>query len=487
MKHARLVPLVLVAVVAGLYALDGYQAIVAQREIAAQDERRDLLATGRTAAGAAAEIWRASGAHGSEDLVHSMAAHAPMVDLTWIDIRATGSAANGSVPAAALAALRAGEEHVDVSAGGLGERVVSAFVPVVVGGEPVGGVALASPIDATPALARGTVLRTAISAMLTVLSVVAAFALGWAFARRPSKEMIAKARGIVSRAESGATTVRQRDRIAELGLALDVLSGEIDDARRRLDAETDARLTALEQLQHADRLKTVGQLTSGILHELATPLTIVAGRARMVADGEIVGEEARQSARIAVEQTERITKMVRGILDFARREHKVRAAGDLGEVARTTIRLLAPLALKQGVTLRWEGDEGPARAKFETSQIQQVLANLVLNAVQASPGGAQVTLGVEPLEASPPDDPSAAPRPMLSLHVQDRGPGIPPDVLPRIFDPFYTTKTEGEGTGLGLSISRQIITDHGGWIEVSSGAGRGSRFAVVLPREEVAP
>jgi signal transduction histidine kinase len=485
MRYARLVSVALIIVVVGLYVLDGYRTVHNQREIVAQDEQRDLLTTGRTAAAAAAALWEASGEQSARDLPERIAKRAPRVDLTWIEPSAVPGTMEGiPIPADAIEALRTGEPHVRVSAGGLGDRVARVLVPVLVDGQVVGGVALEGAIGSTPALAQGALERTVVSTVLTIVAVIGSFLLGWAFARRPSKEMVDKARGILSKAASGPTTKKERDKMAALGLALDVLAGEIEDARQRLEAETNERLATLEQLRHADRLKTVGQLTSGILHELGTPLTIVAGRARMVADSEVEGDEARESARIAVEQTERITKMVRGILDFARRGRKAEILGDLGDLARQTVRLMAPVALKQGVTLRWCGDEAPARATFDTSLIQQVLANLVLNAVQASPGGGEVAVGVERVDAVPPHGPDSAREPFLALYVQDRGSGIAPEMVGKIFESFYTTKAEGEGTGLGLAISQQIVADHGGWIDVDSVVGQGSRFTVHLPCKE---
>lgn len=486
MKYARLISLALVVVVCGLYAVEGYLAIRSQREIVAQDERRDLLSTGRTATAAAAELWKAGGEESARDLLERISLRAQDLQLEWIDLsRGSESKTGLRVCGDVMDSLRRGEEHADTSEGGIGDRFAEACLPVVVDGEVVGGIALEAPVGSTPALARGTVQRTAISVVLTIGALVGAFFLGWGFARRPSKDMIEKARGIIlSRTQTTNLSQIQKDRIAQLGLALDVLSGEIEDTTRRLEAETNVRLATLEQLRHADRLKTVGQLTSGILHELGTPLTIISGRCKMVADGEVEGDEAADSARIAVEQTERITRMVRGILDFARRGRRAETSSDLGELARLTIRLMNPMALKHGVTLRWEGDEGRAEARFDASQIQQVTANLVLNAIQASPGGGEVTVSLERVEAPRHDAPDDGPVRFWALHVSDRGTGIAPEMLDRIFESFFTTKSEGEGTGLGLTISKQIISDHGGWLAVSSEIGHGSRFTVHLPCEE---
>jgi signal transduction histidine kinase len=122
----------------------------------------------------------------------------------------------------------------------------------------------------------------------------------------------------------------------------------------------------------------------------------------------------------------------------------------------------------------------------DAGQIQQVLVNLIVNAFHAMPRGGRVELGLRRESRRPPDQVEAPEREMISLHVADEGEGIPKENLHQIFDPFFTTKDVGEGTGLGLSIAYGIIQEHGGWIEVESGPGKGSRFSIYLPPEEKA-
>ena len=143
------------------------------------------------------------------------------------------------------------------------------------------------------------------------------------------------------------------------------------------------RAAAVEQLQHADRLTTVGRLASGIAHELGTPLNIVSGRAEMIASGELAsGPEIRATARIIQDQARRMVRIVRQLLDFARRKSTERSAADLVALARDTISLLAPLADKRHIAVALLDDEVPRMAQVDAAQIQQVLTNLLDNAAK---------------------------------------------------------------------------------------------------------
>lgn len=249
--------------------------------------------------------------------------------------------------------------------------------------------------------------------------------------------------------------------------------------RLRLDVEVSQRESAVVQLRHADRLNTVGKLASGIAHELGTPLNVVAGRASLIASHHIEGEEACRSARVIVEQASRMTTIIEKLLTFARRGGAQRTNVDLVRVVRETVSLLEPLARKQHVEFEVDA-KGTHVGRVNAGEIQQVLTNLIMNAVQAMPDGGVIHIGVEsPVQR---EETGAF---FVCLSVRDEGVGIPPDVLPHVFDPFFTTKEVGTGTGLGLSVTFGIVRDHGGFIEARSpggGGSRGAEFLVFLPR-----
>jgi signal transduction histidine kinase len=253
----------------------------------------------------------------------------------------------------------------------------------------------------------------------------------------------------------------------------------LKEARTRAEAEAEKRLAALEQLRHADRLRTVGTLASGIAHELGTPLNVIAMRAKMIATGEVPAAEAPESARIIMSQTDRVTKIVRQLLDFARRRVPKRTRTDLSELAERTKLLLAPLAKKAQVEIGVTAATTVA-LELDGAQVEQALTNLVINGIHAMPKGGTLSIDVRQETASSPAPDAPAER-CAVIEVRDTGVGISEENLDRIFEPFFTTKAVGEGTGLGLSVTHGIVEDHGGWMRAESTVGKGTRFTVYLP------
>jgi signal transduction histidine kinase len=137
------------------------------------------------------------------------------------------------------------------------------------------------------------------------------------------------------------------------------------------------------------------------------------------------------------------------------------------------------MAEKRGAALVVEGPEQGPTVSGDPAQLEQVLTNLVVNAIQATTGSGRVTVRVGQRQAKPPDGGSPADHALLE--VEDQGAGMPEHVVSRVFEPFFTTKGIGEGTGLGLSVAYGMVQDHGGFMEVESAPGRGSRFTVFLP------
>ncbi|WP_434384399.1 ATP-binding protein [Melittangium boletus] len=265
-------------------------------------------------------------------------------------------------------------------------------------------------------------------------------------------------------------------------LELRALAGSLQEANQKLEAEMAARVAALEQLRHADRLNTVGKLGSGIAHELGTPMAVISGHAAMIADAEVEGEAARQSARTIRLQAERMARIIRQLLDFARRRQPQKSEVDLRAVLKQVLALLAPLTQRRMQRLELEEPAEPVRAQVDPGQLQQALTNLVVNALHASPEKGLVTLRLSTPDAVPPKaGPTATAAPCALIEVIDRGSGIGPENLQKIFEPFFTTKPVGEGTGLGLPVSLEIVREHGGWLDVRSTPGEGTHFSLFLP------
>jgi signal transduction histidine kinase len=156
---------------------------------------------------------------------------------------------------------------------------------------------------------------------------------------------------------------------------------------------------------------------------------------------------------------------------------------DLRDLAHQTIVLLGPLAEKRQVALRLAEADRPVVACIDAAQVQQVLTNLVMNAMQAMPDGGSVTIRLGTERAAPPEQSAESASDGAFIAVQDQGTGIRAEDLPHIFEPFFTTKKTGEGTGLGLSIAQGIIQEHGGWISVDSREGAGSCFTIHILKD----
>jgi signal transduction histidine kinase len=304
---------------------------------------------------------------------------------------------------------------------------------------------------------------------------------GMRFVGRPLKEMAKQTREIAAGNLDVRVEVESNDELGELANSFNDMCGELKASRERAAAESEARLAVMEQLRHADRLKTVGRLAAGVAHELGTPLNVVAGRAELIASGKLQAEEIISSAETVKHEASRMTSIIRQLLDFARRRTPQRTWVDLSNVLDQTTTLLETLAKKNNTTIIVERVDKPCRAEIDAGQIEQVLTNLILNAIQAMPGGGQVQIEVARRRLTPPDQPDALAKDCVCVAIRDEGDGIDEENIPHLFEPFFTTKSFGEGTGLGLSISYSIVQEHGGYIDVQSKLGIGSCFTVVLP------
>jgi two-component system, NtrC family, sensor kinase len=254
-------------------------------------------------------------------------------------------------------------------------------------------------------------------------------------------------------------------------------------AQANAAAEAEARVKALEQLRHADRLMIVGKLAAGLAHELGTPLNVITGRSQIICDARPGdGELVPASARVIADQAAKMADILRQLLDFARHRPAQRTPLRLAGLVRKSVDLLQAMARKRGVSLEMSAEVEPV-VSVDPAQLQQALANLIVNAVDAMPRGGAVTIGVSQTIVHAPADAGGIATDCARIDVADAGEGISPEALPHIFEPFFTTKDVGEGTGLGLSVTYGIVKEHKGWIEVTSEPGRGSRFSIFLPTE----
>jgi two-component system, NtrC family, sensor kinase len=232
---------------------------------------------------------------------------------------------------------------------------------------------------------------------------------------------------------------------------------------------------ALErQLIQSEKLAAVGQLVSGIAHELNNPLTSIAGLSELLLERTPASAPDREHLRVVHEQAGRAGRIVQNLLTFARKGTPQAAPCDLREVVDSTVMLIAHELRIRGVSLEQETDPRPLTVMGDRYELQQVLLNLLTNAVQAVttlPAGQPRLVRIS----------SGREDGQVILRVRDTGPGVPQDLIPQLFTPFFTTKEPGQGTGLGLSISYGIIASHGGHLRYARVATGGSEFTVELP------
>lgn len=316
-----------------------------------------------------------------------------------------------------------------------------------------------------------SLVRTAMTtAILIVLCAAITLAFGTFFVARPMRLLVGKAERIGAGDLGAPIVLTQNDEIRDLAGALNELTDKLGEARERESKAVEARIAMLEQLRHADRLRTLGELASGIAHELGTPLNVVRARGSMIASGEVPEPRMRALGAVVVEQVDKITVTIRQLLDYARRAPSDRRDTDLEQLMDATLHMLAPMAQKAGVTFTQERSDAPVVTHVDPGQMKQVLVNLIMNALQASVPGSNVSVRVQAVDGH------------AVTIIEDEGVGMAPEVLARVFEPFFTTKRAGEGTGLGLAIAEEIVRDHEGTLTLSSEEGRGTRAVVRLRR-----
>jgi PAS domain S-box-containing protein len=225
-----------------------------------------------------------------------------------------------------------------------------------------------------------------------------------------------------------------------------------------------------QQIIQSERLAAMGQMIGGFAHELNNPLTSILGMSELLQDSESP-EPVRKQLLVLQQQARRAAEIVQNLMYFSRPPAPGKTPIDLGELVQRTLHLHAYSLRKSNITVDFLKENVPP-VSGDAHQLMQVFLNLILNSEQAMRevrDRGTLRIRIEKQEKS------------VSVIFQDDGPGISPEILPNIFDPFYTTKRPGRGTGLGLSISKAILREHNGNVEAASGPGGGAMFTVTLP------
>jgi len=251
---------------------------------------------------------------------------------------------------------------------------------------------------------------------------------------------------------------------------IDTLAQELSIVIEQLQAEEE-KLKLQEQLRHADRLATMGQLVAAVAHELNEPLANILGFAQLAIKDDELKAQVKMDLGKIVESSLHAREVIQKLLMSAKDVSMAKSTFKLNELINDGLYFLRSRCAKSGIEIACKFQEDLPLIFADRSQMMQVLTNLVVNAIQAMPHGGRLSISTEAGDG------------FIMLIIQDSGIGIPEDIREKIFDPFFTTKDSDHGTGLGLPIIQGIVTSHGGEIEVESEVGSGTKFTIRLPLE----
>jgi len=226
----------------------------------------------------------------------------------------------------------------------------------------------------------------------------------------------------------------------------------------------------IKQLAFNEKMAELGRLSAGIVHEINTPLSVIAAASQMVLNEAGLSEFVMEMVARIQSEAQRLAQLTKGILSFSREENGVGAEADINNTLTEVMTLLKYEAQKRSITVSEEFDYQLPPVKADPDCLKQIFINIIVNALQAMTGTGNLLL-----QTSRSDDF------FVQVRIKDTGPGIPEAVMERIYEPFYSTKQPGEGTGLGLFITLKIMQALGGRIEVDSIEEEGSCFTLFFP------
>jgi two-component system NtrC family sensor kinase len=277
------------------------------------------------------------------------------------------------------------------------------------------------------------------------------------------------------------TEVRAGERIL---IVTAVPTGEPGAAVLLFEDQTEKRRLQ-EQLLQSEKMSAIGQLIAGVAHDLNNPLASVVGFSDLLGEAADLPPRLAEPLAVIRQEAERASSIVRNLLSFARRQEGERQLQSIRPIIESTLLLLKNQLMAHKVELTLDMEPGLPEVEVHANQIKQVFVNIINNAAQAiggtRRGGGRIAVRVKCWLDG------------VAVSITDDGPGMPDSVAQRVFEPFFSTKPEGEGTGLGLAICHGIVTEHGGRIAVDGGLGTGATFTVELPggarptKEEPAP
>ncbi len=268
----------------------------------------------------------------------------------------------------------------------------------------------------------------------------------------------------------GSVTGLLAQREREKSLELQQTAEGLEESYKKLQAQSERIIAIEEQLRRSEKLSTLGEMAAVLAHEIRNPLGSIRGTAEILRDDYRPGDSKYEFIEIQIKETERLNHVVEDFLRMARQQPVELRDCSIREELETIVTLVAKDARQRGVSLKFEpnGEQGGIRGDGE--KLRQAFLNIIINALQATPQGGLVSIVLNKVESG------------FEIRFNDNGSGIAQENLQRIFEPFYTTKSDG--TGLGLAVTRKIVEAHGGKLDIESEPGSGTTVSVSLPLQE---
>ncbi len=334
-------------------------------------------------------------------------------------------------------------------------------------GDVVGVESISIPLDVALARVRKVAIDTfAIGVATLGLLFLAIYVIFRGVVTKPLNRLSLTFRRIVDGTEPLGKDIRaeRQDEIGDVTESFNVLSRHLLAAQEKLKKTAELE----KQMMETEKLAALGQLSAGVAHEINNPLGGVKLCFNNLMTTTMDEEKRKQHVRVINSGFDRIQIIVKSLLDFSKNSSLSVAPASLNEIVEDVLGLAEYTVSKKGIRLVKDLSPGMPQLAVDANKLEQVFLNLIMNAVQAMDGGGTLTVRTRCGERT------------CSLSVSDTGKGIPSDVMPRIYDPFFSTKGVGEGTGLGLTVSKAIIEQHGGEMSVET-SEQGTMFTVSLP------
>ena len=462
-----------------------YEAELEQFDVDMADNARQI---GWILSGMISHTWHDSGPEKAIQLLEKAHSADHLISIRWVWMDELEKLHGKAIPE--LENLKTIEPQQEISYVALDEHRQKqryTLMPVVIPENRAGAIQLIQSLELRADFTQRMLVRSlSITTVLAFISGIIIYFFIHIKIRGPLEQLSRKAIEIGKGNLMPDLEIKGEDELVGLARIMNDMCTRLLIAKEKIHFEHLARLKTLEQLRHTEKLSTIGQIAAGIAHEVGTPLNVIDGRAKMIISEPLEQEEIVNCAGIIKNQAERITLIIRQLLDYSRKKkspHKTLESVET--IINQVFHLLSPIAAKQGIFLMLNiMPETKLVCRMDAQQLQQVFMNVIMNSIQATPKGKNVQVEVSNSKLKSMMYTDDQIRNFIRIDVIDEGEGIPKDQLQEIFTPFFTTKQIGLGTGLGLSIARELLEEHGGWIEVENRRTKGAQFSIFLGLEE---